>query len=1431
MKSALRAVFAFFSLAFCSFAWSTDFYWVGKDSDSGNWSKQDNWSLSEDGTVPAGSYPQNDDTAIFSSEATITTGASCGSIISSTSLIFQKTLTATSSITVSSGDLTVSDALSTGGKVEISSGNLTVGKGFSYSSDVNVSGDVKVRTAGIAKNNAKITAGGKITFSLGFNGSEISCGGALYIGKTDDYKIIINGAVDAESAQFVAPVRLDSGCTSVSTAGTQVFGGAVLLGDDVTFTASSVNFNSTLNSNASGSEKSVVINGDAVFGGSVGESVSLNSLTVNGESSVPEETKQITVITLNDQNYNGDCGLGYWSTFESKSGSIYFGSEVSPASVTSLNGNNVSFSVTTYPESDNNKTCFYGGFKQKIQGLNVYGNAEIYGSNEFSRLSICLSKSEKSNWQPYSATVKFESGKWQTIENISSEKPSDNAGSYSITLTSTSDEKWYACFSSAPAESNFYYTVIKNSRSVKSSGSTELNSLGLTPDSSKITDFDLDNPTTEGWFNFPDTYYWLGGVSSSWSNAANWSNDGETALSSGDSPDFLGGKSKIIIAKGESSSQSPFILKLESDIKIKSLSVDSGAEIDFSGAGVAADTITNNGTVVVGENQTISGDFTNNSLVRIGGNPSFSAAKNGSGSTVEYFGGTSDSPIGFSWDGNSAESGKSYENLIISGVVSSSDEISVGGETLITGGADFSGDCSFSGAVNFGSSSVKAGDISMSGANTFSSGLKIVSAGDISMTGANNFSEKVEILSAGNVSMSGANTFSSGLKIVSAGDISMTGANTFSDEVEIVSAGAVLLNAKTAFSVSAGANCDSLEILSDAKFLGGVSTSGAQKYSGAASFLNGAALSAVGAVTFESAVTVFGDFSDSSSTGSLTVDCGANTAAFSGVFSGSLVLKSPAAFSKSNSFENFSVEISSKISADSLPFLEVSFAGGATQNVGGTLKCSGTSATSVLLKSSNSSKWIYNGSASLSNFSYTFIDNSSSKTALNLESSESTICDYGEKNLGARSTEKWFKSLAVLGKLSFSLSLAPVGSNYVYLVSPEKILYGGKSLQELKSGENLDEALEAIKSELKIMDKSASSELFEISEVEYKGGNENFTALLLTVGQKIALDDIPKSYLIFNGNEKHIISDFAVNAVKPLYACTKSSSSANGSSASESDSDIGTFSIHDFGEDSGNYGKLPSGKDVVLQVSYAGENADDETSGLKLLASLKSSVKSSMKSDKINSLLGVSWRVWIPEDFEAVSSAANTEILAELSPESVSASGSGSLWNFTFENEDSDSDSLGLKAGDEVQFVFRIGNTKIDHGDGTETYLYSYWIPEENISRKDFSVLDLWSFSLRNFTKQRGGVSILKNVINLNENEQSVIEVDMKSSGNLNVFIMTLDGNIVRRLSKGRCEAGTHFFKWNGTNLSGKSVARGLYFVRVVGPEIDETRKIMCVKK
>lgn len=112
----------------------------------------------------------------------------------------------------------------------------------------------------------------------------------------------------------------------------------------------------------------------------------------------------------------------------------------------------------------------------------------------------------------------------------------------------------------------------------------------------------------------------------------------------------------------------------------------------------------------------------------------------------------------------------------------------------------------------------------------------------------------------------------------------------------------------------------------------------------------------------------------------------------------------------------------------------------------------------------------------------------------------------------------------------------------------------------------------------------------------------------------------------------------------------------------------------------------------------------------------------------------------------------------------------------------------------------------------------------------DPTSLDLWSFRLKNIALQRGNVTILNNVIDVNQGEMAVVQVNMPSSGNLNVVVMTLDGNVVRYLQHGTASAGEHSYSWNGTAKSGKKVARGLYFVRVFGNGIDETRKIMVVK-
>ena len=106
----------------------------------------------------------------------------------------------------------------------------------------------------------------------------------------------------------------------------------------------------------------------------------------------------------------------------------------------------------------------------------------------------------------------------------------------------------------------------------------------------------------------------------------------------------------------------------------------------------------------------------------------------------------------------------------------------------------------------------------------------------------------------------------------------------------------------------------------------------------------------------------------------------------------------------------------------------------------------------------------------------------------------------------------------------------------------------------------------------------------------------------------------------------------------------------------------------------------------------------------------------------------------------------------------------------------------------------------------------------------------MWSFRLKSETAQRGGVTILNNVIDAGKGEKTVVKISLPDEGRLNVIVMTLDGNIITYLNRGNTKAGEHYFTWDGKNRNGKPVARGMYFVRVIGSGIDETRKVMVVK-
>ena len=113
----------------------------------------------------------------------------------------------------------------------------------------------------------------------------------------------------------------------------------------------------------------------------------------------------------------------------------------------------------------------------------------------------------------------------------------------------------------------------------------------------------------------------------------------------------------------------------------------------------------------------------------------------------------------------------------------------------------------------------------------------------------------------------------------------------------------------------------------------------------------------------------------------------------------------------------------------------------------------------------------------------------------------------------------------------------------------------------------------------------------------------------------------------------------------------------------------------------------------------------------------------------------------------------------------------------------------------------------------------------------NFMSLDLWSFRLKSIVAQRGGVTILNNVINSAVGEKVVLRVDLPEESNLKVLVMTLDGNIVDYLARGVTSSGEHYYSWDGSNRNGKPVARGMYFIRVMAEGIDETRKVLVVKE
>jgi hypothetical protein len=96
----------------------------------------------------------------------------------------------------------------------------------------------------------------------------------------------------------------------------------------------------------------------------------------------------------------------------------------------------------------------------------------------------------------------------------------------------------------------------------------------------------------------------------------------------------------------------------------------------------------------------------------------------------------------------------------------------------------------------------------------------------------------------------------------------------------------------------------------------------------------------------------------------------------------------------------------------------------------------------------------------------------------------------------------------------------------------------------------------------------------------------------------------------------------------------------------------------------------------------------------------------------------------------------------------------------------------------------------------------------------------------------RGEVKIIggeNGYINPDRKEEAIISFVAESSGNIKVEIFTLDGYLVKELSK-YTFGGQDYIKWDITNEDQEVVASGVYIIIIKGPGLDELKKVVILR-
>ena len=469
----------------------------------------------------------------------------------------------------------------------------------------------------------------------------------------------------------------------------------------------------------------------------------------------------------------------------------------------------------------------------------------------------------------------------------------------------------------------------------------------------------------------------------------------------------------------------------------------------------------------------------------------------------------------------------------------------------------------------------------------------------------------------------------------------------------------------------------------------------------------------------------------------------------------------------------------------------------------------------------------------------------------------------------------------------FNMTSAKVSGNKLYVVFNKEI---NLEPVELEFSDGRKKSF-GISDSLRFIKIPADGHKFEDSDVVYDlyieketaplkiYSSGTFTGLIFTLNRNVTLKDVKNYYIQsfspesgkfidpftgikdvkvtaitdVNGNymshgDAHALSDFAVDVVNPVYAYDdrfmEEKFGFSASAAAQSN-----LSVREWNEDQQKDGTLLTEHNLFVVTSQDSGNSENaESLPEKIIMYYDKSPDSDSVSKEYNKNLEQNLRVWIPSLVPVDTSGSSTERIASLTALASSTNSSNlfaagevskNIAKFTLDWETMEKN--GYSSGNQVSFLFGLAEpdgspVKICHAPSYDEITGVYRLEHQPLfalrlkNSNDPVSLDLWSFRLKSAVLQRGNVTIFNNVIDVNKGEMSVVRVNMPSEGRLDVIVMTLDGNIIRYLQHGTASAGEHNYSWNGTSKSGKKVARGLYFVRVFGNGIDETRKIMVVK-